>query len=202
MAYNSPNQDAPELVLWQQYQRSEPMRSYFVFLENYMQDYYDNLPLLGDETVPFSSQDQLYIEFIAKYLFNLSRGWVRTFPLRYDTDGVTYDSGVAYDNYSLPQLSLFYFRKVINWIVNFNYRKWTTLNLIHLIADFTELAENEIIVTMDATNTSSSIVFDVFMPGTDHATIFARLIESYENYFLLPETVKLNIKLEILEGVI
>lgn len=193
MAYNNPNQTAPELILWEQYQKSEPIKQYFSFYHNYIQEYYNNLSTLSLEITPDTSNSGDYLEFLAKNLFNITRPISKIGAWQYDTS-IKFDTRHIYDYQSVKPLSLDIFRRYLAFILNFNKRKWNVLNLIYLISKFTDISQEKIIIRISSPFLIiKGLQISVYIPKTPLSLIFEDILNSYKNPFLIPNNASLKI---------
>lgn len=195
MSYNSPSSVVPDLILWEQYQKSEPIKKYFEFYQSYMQTNFDKLAKLSLEITPKTANNEEYLEFLSKYLFNITRPIAKLNEWEYDTD-ILFDSGFIYDYNSIKPLSLDIFRRYLSFILNFNLRKWNILTLLSLISDFTDIPKENIYINVSSINEFVQFpTIYVSFPKTTLSQTFYEIIQSYKNPFLIPNDTQFKITL-------
>jgi hypothetical protein len=187
------NNDCPEIALWEQYRKNDPAVNFFNWLRTYWQEKYFS-PLLSVYSPALTSceNDSEYLEFLARYLYGILRPVDVTSALRYD-EGLLYDDGNPYDfRADAGVVSISFFRKIINFLIDWTEHDWNVPLLYKMIHDLTGAAWEDILIEQDDTRPD---VFLVTMSTSSAAALFKSLIQNYKYIWNLPFGIDIEITL-------
>lgn len=175
---------SPIIRLWQQYKKNDVTVSFFNYLKTYWQErYFDYLDQTAIPSLSVYNASNNYLNYYANNLLGIKVPIRIENGSRYDI-GAAYDSGIMYDVLSgSTPLTYTEFRKVLLLILDWSRPNWDIPTMYHLIADFTGLTWDQILIEQSDTNLS---LITITLPGNTWTLIFELMINYYKDILGFP----------------